>query len=166
MGPAWAGGTVTLVTGRGGSWRHLQCMKVLLMFLTAAAVPMIAGAQAAGRPTARAAGLSLRDVSSRDSTTLMAALLVGLKADSVIEVLPIPPVLTERPIRGANFMVTGLARQMGDRLQVSFRVFNVENSEILEPASVSVGATSATVGDSVIAAGRRIAQAIAATKRP
>jgi hypothetical protein len=157
---------VIFVTGNGAQKLHFPQMKIPALLLLVATVPTIAAAQAAAvRPTARAAGLSLRGVSSSDSTALMTALLAGLKADSVIEVLQIPPVITERPIGGANFMVTGLARQMGDRLQVSFRVFNVETSEILDPASVTVGATSATVGDSVTAAGRRIAQAIAATKR-
>jgi hypothetical protein len=142
-------------------------MKVsALLFLSVVAAAPALGQPAMRvtvRPTVRLMRVMMTDVSAADSATIESALLVALRADSTVEVLETPLVPAGQPVRGARFVVTGVAQTRGEVVMLSFRTFNTENSEILDRSSTR--ARLPDLADSVTAAGRRIAQSIAATRR-
>jgi hypothetical protein len=118
--------------------------------------------QGAPSRTTVAVQVSVSDVSAADSSSAVAALERGLRADSLVEFLHRPPALM--PVgRGAQFIVAALVRRVGDAVKLDTRTFNVETSAIT--VRMSTTSTAATLGDSATAVGRRIALALSA-KRP
>jgi hypothetical protein len=132
-------------------------MRVLALALLLP-VGTIAGQRASARLTV-GLSVSATDVAAGDSSIAAAALARGLRADSLVELVE-RPTQPEPSVRGAQFMVAVSVNRVGDNVRLNARAFNVETSAIA--VRMFVSASTATLGDSATAVGRRIAQALAA----